>query len=153
MAEHSELISEMPFLEKLNTEERLKLARKRRSQQMKKCSQREKEYGLSKRKRQDENDSTNKKNSGYKVHFDCAVMLLEAATRYKWLLDPILLIYYLTLSSAPNEEMILMKVCELKSLFTFPLNVVIYSQTIINAGSKSRFHQWRRPYSIASSML
>lgn len=34
MAEHSDLISEMPFLEKLNTEERLKLARKRRQIQV-----------------------------------------------------------------------------------------------------------------------
>lgn len=85
MAEHADLISEMPFLEKLNTEERLKLARKRRSQQLKKFQQREKEYTLlNKRKRQDsEQDGTNsgKKNLVYKVHFVPSVMLLEAATR------------------------------------------------------------------------
>lgn len=99
MAEHSDLISEMPFLEKLNTEERLKLARKRRQiqvcfvlfytffykylvlqQQLKKFSQREKEYGQNKRKRQDEADS-NRKKMNYKVHFVGSVMLLEAATR------------------------------------------------------------------------
>ena len=83
MAEHSDLISEMPFLEKLNTEERLKLARKRRSQQLKKWSQREKEYSLmNKRKRPDDNDSVSmRKNSAYKIHFVPSVMLLEAATR------------------------------------------------------------------------
>ncbi len=82
MAEHSDLISEMPFLEKLNTEERLKLARKRRQQQLKKWSQREKEYGINKRKKQDEGDSNmNRKKLSYKVHFVGSVMLLEAATR------------------------------------------------------------------------
>ena len=82
MAEHSDLISEMPFLEKLNTEERLKLARKRRQQQLKKWSQREKEYGINKRKKQDEGESNmNRKKLSYKVHFVGSVMLLEAATR------------------------------------------------------------------------
>lgn len=84
MAEHSDLISEMPFLEKLNTEERLKLARKRRSQQLKKWSQREKEFNfLNKRKSTEANfdQKFKKKSSGYKVHFIPSVMLLEAATR------------------------------------------------------------------------
>lgn len=81
MVEHSDLISEMPYLERLNTEERLKLARKRRSQQLKKWSQREKEYCLmNKRKRSDIVDSKSKK-TAYKVHFVPSVMLLEAATR------------------------------------------------------------------------
>lgn len=90
MAEHSDLISEMAYLEKLNTEERLKLARKRRSQQLKKWSQREKDYTyMNKRKRADgsqtdtakvKNNNNNNKN-GYKVHFVPSVMLLEAATR------------------------------------------------------------------------
>lgn len=85
MSEHSELVTEMAFLEKMNTEDRLKLARKRRAQQLKKFSQREKEYHLSKRKRQDTSDndtgSFSKKNSNYKVHFVGSVMLLEGATR------------------------------------------------------------------------
>lgn len=90
MAEHSDLISEMPFLEKLNTEERLKLARKRRSQQLKKWSQRDREgCFLTKRKRPDLGSGgggggdakSSLKNSGYKVHFVPSVMLLEAATR------------------------------------------------------------------------
>lgn len=88
MAEHSDLISEMAYLEKLNTEERLKLARKRRSQQLKKWSQREKDYTyMNKRKRADgsQTDTAKVKNNnnknGYKVHFVPSVMLLEAATR------------------------------------------------------------------------
>ncbi|KAH7642320.1 ankyrin repeat domain containing protein 24 [Dermatophagoides farinae] len=91
MAEHSDLISEMAYLEKLNTEERLKLARKRRSQQLKKWSQREKDYTyMNKRKRADgsqtdtakvKNNNNNNNKNGYKVHFVPSVMLLEAATR------------------------------------------------------------------------
>jgi len=83
MAEHAELVTEMAFLEKLNTDERLKLARKRRSQQMKKWSQREKEYSVTKRRKQDDNDGSGstRKNSAYKVHFIGSVMLLEGATR------------------------------------------------------------------------
>ncbi|XP_027198545.2 protein phosphatase 1 regulatory subunit 16A-like [Dermatophagoides pteronyssinus] len=94
MAEHSDLVSEMTYLEKLNTEERLKLARKRRSQQLKKWSQREKDHTyLNKRKRPDgnqidtakiknnNNNNNNNNKNGYKVHFVPSVMLLEAATR------------------------------------------------------------------------
>lgn len=81
MADHSELVSEMPLLEKMSTQERLKLARKRRSQQLKKWSQREKEFNT-KRKKSDFNTNRNKtKENHYKVHFVPSVMLLEAAAR------------------------------------------------------------------------
>jgi protein phosphatase 1 regulatory subunit 16A len=82
MADHSELISEMPLLEKMSTQERLKLARKRRTQQMKKWSQREKEYNNKRKKTQDiaGKNKANRKND-YKVHFVSSVMLLEAAAR------------------------------------------------------------------------
>jgi protein phosphatase 1 regulatory subunit 16A len=79
MADHSELVSEMPVLEKLSTQERLKLARKRRSQQLKKWSQREKEFN-SKRKKSTEVIKINGQKE-YKVHFVPSVMLLEAAAR------------------------------------------------------------------------
>ena len=87
MADHNELISEMPTLEKLSTQERLKLARKRRGQQLKKWSQREKEYNSKRKKiineenaRKQSQKSLSKKND-YKVHFVPSVMLLEAAAR------------------------------------------------------------------------
>jgi len=80
MADHSELVSEMPVLEKLSTQERLKLAKKRRSQQLKKWSQREKEFN-NKRKKSDANLKNNQTNNQYKVHFVPSVMLLEAAAR------------------------------------------------------------------------
>lgn len=77
MAEHSELLAELPVVEKMTTQERLKHARKRRAHQLKMWNQREKEYG-SKR-----NKSLQKKYNkiDYKVHFDPSVMLLEAAAR------------------------------------------------------------------------
>lgn len=78
MAEHSELVQEMQILEKLNTEERLRMARKRRSQQLKKWSQREKEYSTVNKKRAEEIE---RKNSNRGVKFVSSVILLEAATR------------------------------------------------------------------------
>lgn len=44
MAEHQELVAEMPILEQMGTQERQKLAKKRRLQQLKKWGQREKEW-------------------------------------------------------------------------------------------------------------
>lgn len=44
MAEHSELVAEMSMLEQMGTQERQKLAKKRRLQQLKKWGQREKEW-------------------------------------------------------------------------------------------------------------
>ena len=43
MAEHHELVEEMTTLERMSTQERLKHAKKRRIQQLKKWTQREKE--------------------------------------------------------------------------------------------------------------
>lgn len=80
MADHSELINEMSVLEKMSTQERLKLARKRRLQQLKKWGQREKEYS-NKRKKADLAAKKCSKKSDYKVHFVPSVMLLEAAAR------------------------------------------------------------------------
>lgn len=81
MADHTELVAELSVIDKWSTQERLKQARKRRLQQLKKWSQREKEYN-SKRKKteQNMNRKPTKKNE-YKVHFVPSVMLLEAAAR------------------------------------------------------------------------
>ena len=80
MAEHSELIAEMAQIDKMTTQERLKLARRRRMQQLKKWSQREKEYNSNKKKKDNVNAKKPRKND-YKVHFVPSVMLLEAAAR------------------------------------------------------------------------
>lgn len=79
MCEHSDLIAEMPLLEKMSTQERLKLARKRRMQQLKKWNQREKDFGYKKKTVDSSKRRDNK--SDYKVHFIPSVMLLEAAAR------------------------------------------------------------------------
>lgn len=44
MAEHHELVAQMPYLEQMGTEERQKLAKKRRTQQIKRWAQQEKEW-------------------------------------------------------------------------------------------------------------
>lgn len=81
MCEHAELVAEMPVLEKMSTQERLKLARKRRMQQLKKWNLREKDFNYKKKT----NDTYGRRNKGkktdYKVHFVPSVMLLEAAAR------------------------------------------------------------------------
>lgn len=93
MAEHSELVSEMAILEKLGTQERLKMAKKRRMQQLKKWSQREKEFTkeqtsqTKKHKKTDLNNEPDcdkpesKRRRTDRVHFVPSVMLLEAAAR------------------------------------------------------------------------
>lgn len=83
MADHQELVTEMGLLEKMSTQDRLKLAKKRRIQQLKKWSQREKEF-TSKRKKNDSGAAGRNARSrkcDYKVHFVPSVMLLEAAAR------------------------------------------------------------------------
>lgn len=80
MAEHSELIAEMAQIDKMTTQERLKLARRRRMQQLKKWSHREKEYNSNKRKKEAVIVKKVRKKD-YKVHFVPSVMLLEAAAR------------------------------------------------------------------------
>lgn len=83
MTEHSDLVAEMTVVEKMSTQERLKHARKRRLQQLKRWSQREKEYQQTKRKKNALADpsKSNKPGKTYKVHFVPSVMLLEAAAR------------------------------------------------------------------------
>ncbi|KAK7086874.1 hypothetical protein SK128_025372 [Halocaridina rubra] len=80
--EHSELIAEMAYIEKLSTQERLKLARRRRMQQMKKYNQKEKEVAGTKREKTAHNEAQKRRReNGKKVLFVTNVMLLEAAAR------------------------------------------------------------------------
>lgn len=84
MADHAELINELPIVEKMQTQERLKHAKKRRAQQLKKWSQREKEHSrdfTTKKKKTDQNLHKKSRKNDFKVHFVPGVMLLEAAAR------------------------------------------------------------------------
>jgi protein phosphatase 1 regulatory subunit 16A len=71
--DHSELVAEMPHVERLSVQERLHLARRRRLQQLRAWAQREKEWS----KRQQQNKLNGKK----RIFFDSSVVLLEAAAR------------------------------------------------------------------------
>lgn len=70
--DHSELVSEMAHVEHMSTQERLHLARRRRNQQLKLWSQREKEW---------QKHRTKEKSTKPKIYFSDSVMLLEAASR------------------------------------------------------------------------
>ncbi|GCC18041.1 hypothetical protein chiPu_0020712 [Chiloscyllium punctatum] len=77
MAEHSELLTELPLVGKMTTQERLKHAHKRRAQQLKKWAQFEKDM-QSKKVKHDKRKS----DRGLKrIRFPDNVRLLEAASR------------------------------------------------------------------------
>lgn len=95
MATHAELVNELPLLERMSTSERMRLAKKRRSQQLRKYAQleqkREKEL-LQQQQQQNQEDDyfSNKlqtiepaiqKTKAKKVSFVPSVMLLEAGNR------------------------------------------------------------------------
>lgn len=76
------MIAEMAYIEKLSTQERLKLARRRRMQQLKKWSQKEREMAGSKREKTALNEAQKRRRENSKnVLFISNVMLLEAAAR------------------------------------------------------------------------
>ncbi|NWT07309.1 PP16A phosphatase, partial [Mionectes macconnelli] len=82
MAEHPELLAEMPAVSRLSTPERLKHAQKRRAQQLKKWAQAEKEApgmkaGAERKRRRRKSSSP-----GKRVTFPASVRLLEAAARH-----------------------------------------------------------------------
>ncbi|NXV92656.1 PP16A phosphatase, partial [Calonectris borealis] len=82
MAEHPELLAEMPAVARLSTPERLKHARRRRAQQLKKWAQAEKEtqgmkVGAERKRRRRKSNSP-----GKRVTFPANVRLLEAAARH-----------------------------------------------------------------------
>ncbi|XP_016161010.1 PREDICTED: protein phosphatase 1 regulatory subunit 16A [Ficedula albicollis] len=85
MAEHQELLAEMPAVCRLSTPERLRHAQKRRAQQLKKWAQAEKEIpgipkggGGGERKRRRRKSGSH----GKRVTFPASVRLLEAAARH-----------------------------------------------------------------------
>uniref|UniRef100_T1J270 Uncharacterized protein n=1 Tax=Strigamia maritima TaxID=126957 RepID=T1J270_STRMM len=78
MADHSDLIAELPVVEKMTTQERLRHAKKRRLHQLKIWSQKEKDLTS---KRHKTNHNKKVKSHHRRVHFDYGVMLLEAAAR------------------------------------------------------------------------
>lgn len=71
--EHSDLIQEMPHIEQMPTQDRLILAKRRRTHQLKVYQQREKEYN----RKPPKNGKSNKRS----IFFDESVVLLEAAAR------------------------------------------------------------------------
>ncbi|XP_014666416.1 PREDICTED: protein phosphatase 1 regulatory subunit 16A-like isoform X2 [Priapulus caudatus] len=86
MVEHGELMAEIPVLEKMPMQERLKHARKRRSQQLKKYGQREKEHSRKKKNSSAGGSSGKRKAAAGRaahlhIRFEPSVMLLEAAAR------------------------------------------------------------------------
>jgi len=68
--EHADLVAEMAHVERLSTQERLHLARRRRLQQLKAWTQREKKWPGQKVSK-----------SNKHIYFSDSVMLLEAAAR------------------------------------------------------------------------
>lgn len=80
MAEHLELLAEMPMVGRMSAQERLKHAQKRRAQQVKRWAQAEKEAQAGKGPR----DGPQKKGASgpqRRVRFPDSVTLLEAAAR------------------------------------------------------------------------
>lgn len=79
MAEHLELLAEMPVVARMGTQERLKHAQKRRTQQLKKWAQFEKEAQSKKAKAERRRKSGVSREQ--RVVFPDSVRLLEAAAR------------------------------------------------------------------------
>ena len=84
--EHEELVAEMPRVESLAVSERLKLARRRRAQQLKRWAHYEKEQHGQRKKRatkhkQPAGPSAEPDSSAHRVHFLPRVALLEASAR------------------------------------------------------------------------
>uniref|UniRef100_A0A8C8RG52 Protein phosphatase 1 regulatory subunit 16A n=1 Tax=Pelusios castaneus TaxID=367368 RepID=A0A8C8RG52_9SAUR len=78
MAEHLELLAEMPAVGRMSTQERLKHAQKRRTQQLKKWAQFEKEAQGKKAKAEKRRKNSSKEQ---RVLFPESIRLLEAASR------------------------------------------------------------------------
>ncbi|XP_068094264.1 protein phosphatase 1 regulatory subunit 16A [Hyperolius riggenbachi] len=78
MADHLELLSEMPVVSRMTTQERLKHAQKRRAQQLKKWAHAEKEGQGKKAKRQQKKQASKEER---RVVFPQNVTFLEAAAR------------------------------------------------------------------------
>ena len=79
--EHADLISEMAHIEHMSTQERLLLARRRRIQQLKLWSQREKEWLRQQKNNRNAGDKLNSRSHKRNITFSDNVMLLESASR------------------------------------------------------------------------
>ncbi|KAM6445846.1 protein phosphatase 1 regulatory subunit 16A [Rhynochetos jubatus] len=82
MAEHPELLAEMPAVARLSTPERLKHAQRRRAQQLKKWAQAEKEEQGMKEGGERKRRRRKSGSRGKRVTFPASVRLLEAAARH-----------------------------------------------------------------------
>ena len=90
MADHHELIAEIAVVEKMSTQDRLKHAKKRRNQQLKRFWQYEKQLDKEQNKKSKKGgkktnvntmNAENKKRNKGKITFVSNIMLLEAAAR------------------------------------------------------------------------
>lgn len=81
MAEHLELLAEMPMVGKMSTQERLKHAQKRRAQQVKMWAQAEKEAQAKKGNGEQLRKEAAGREPQKQVVFPPSVVLLEAAAR------------------------------------------------------------------------
>ncbi|XP_028918376.1 protein phosphatase 1 regulatory subunit 16A isoform X1 [Ornithorhynchus anatinus] len=81
MAEHLELLAEMPMVGRMGTQERLKHAQKRRAQQLKKWAQAEKEASGRRGRGEPKTKKGGGKREEKKVLFPPSITLLEAAAR------------------------------------------------------------------------
>ncbi|XP_067651216.1 protein phosphatase 1 regulatory subunit 16A-like isoform X2 [Haliotis asinina] len=85
MTDHTELVNEMASVERMSTQERLKHARKRRSQQLKKYSQYEKHLDKESKKKKSTSQQNSiqrqKKKKNMRVKFISSIALLESAAR------------------------------------------------------------------------
>lgn len=96
--EHADLINEMPHIEQMPTQERLILAKRRRTFQLKVWMQREKEYN----RKPTKTTKSNKRS----IFFNESVVLLEAAARndidegnfFFYLHSPVLIITWKSLA-------------------------------------------------------
>lgn len=79
--EHADLISEMVHIEHMSTQERLLLARRRRIQQLKVWSQREKEWFRQQKTNRNTGEKIHSRPQKRNITFSDNVMLLEAASR------------------------------------------------------------------------
>ena len=82
--DHSELVAEIPLVEKMSTQDRLKHAKKRRTQQLKRYSQYEKQLDKENNKKKKSvaiMGKKPKKKGSARVNFVNNVVLLESAAR------------------------------------------------------------------------
>jgi len=84
MAEHAELVAEMPTVEKMPIADRLKLAKKRRTAQLKSFAQFEKQYAKEKdrkSKKMASEAAVNAKRKNNQLRFSDEILLLDAAAK------------------------------------------------------------------------